>query len=295
MQYSDTDLRSPNTADAFRTHGFKMLEDMAEELSGDLVFPVCFDVSVGLRKLADAPGVSAGRLLALISADPLVCMKLLRLANSLASRTGAPPVRDPGAAIALVGAEKMAVWASRIAARQLLAARSMVDFADHSERLWRHSLTSACAAQVIVETMCPLQIDPGDAMLAALSHDIGAFYMLYRALQYPELRSNPDLVMSLVMQWHEDIGTSVLESLRAPQHIVAAIAHHDLPRAHPETPRTLGDVVYMANLLAGGQSEWLQFECDPTPHQHRKPSERYQQLMPEIEARVAVLRAALLA
>ncbi|GAA5177965.1 HDOD domain-containing protein [Niveibacterium umoris] len=290
MHHSDAPPTSPHTPEAFSAHGFKMLEDMAEELSGDLVFPICFEISVSLRRIADDPVPNAGRLLALISADPLVCLKILRLANAVASREGAPAVRDPGGAIALVGADRIAVWASRIAARQLLAARSMVDFVDHSEHLWRHSLTAACAAQVLAEKMT--RLDPAEAMVAALAHDIGAFYMLYRAVQYPALRGNHDLVLPLVMQWHEDIGTSVLESLRAPRHFVEAIAHHDLPRAQPDTPRTLGDVVYMANLLAGGQPEWQQFEGEPAPLRHEKPAQAYLRLMPEIEARVSALRAA---
>lgn len=37
-------------------------------------------------------------------------------------------------------------------------------------------------------------------MLAGLVHDLGAFYMIYRAAQYPELRIRPDSVKHLILQ-----------------------------------------------------------------------------------------------
>ncbi|MCX9157875.1 HDOD domain-containing protein [Niveibacterium sp. 24ML] len=291
MQYSNNPLSSADTPATFSAHGFKMLEDIADELSGDLCFPICFDISVRLRKLAEGPGVSAGRLLALISAEPLVCLKILRLANAIASHSGAPAVRDPAAAIALVGADKVALWASRIAARQLLAARSMADYATLSDELWRHSITAACAAEVLAEKMT--RLDPREAMLAALVHDIGAFYMLYRAAQYPALRDKPEVLEALVMQWHEDIGVSVLESLRTPRALIEAVTHHDLPRQQPEALRNLADVVYIANLLAGGHPEWLPHEGETEMRRHQQPGRAYQRLMPEIEARVSALKTAL--
>lgn len=50
-------------------------------------------------------------------------------------------------------------------------------------------------------------------MFAGLVHDMGAFYMLYRAVQYEDLRQRPETVKYLIAQWHESLGVSLLGAL----------------------------------------------------------------------------------
>ena len=89
--------------------------------------------------------------------------------------------------------------------------------------------------------------------------NIGVFYLLYRAAEYPEYKENREDLLSLVIGWHESIGESLLAALGIPEHITQAIREHDQLR-HVETPSSLADVLYFANLLAGGNYEWL--GCD---------------------------------
>jgi HD-like signal output (HDOD) protein len=89
-------------------------------------------------------------------------------------------------------------------------------------------------------------------------HDLGAFYMLYRGAQYAEVRERPETLKYLILNWHESIGVSLLNALGLPDEIVEAAIDHDQPRAEPMLAvRTLSDVVYAANALAGGTGEWL--------------------------------------
>ena len=95
-----------------------------------------------------------------------------------------------------------------IAMKQMLMSRSMVDFDELTRKLWEHSLHSAAAAYVLAKRMT--RINPDEAKLAGVVHDLGAFYMLYRALQYPELRKRPERIYS-VSYTHLDVykGQSV--------------------------------------------------------------------------------------
>lgn len=239
---------------------FQMLEDIAKDLAGDVVFPTCFDISVRIRRMLDDPAVSIDQVCSLVSVDPLISTKLLRLANSVAFNPAGVEIRDIKGAVSRLGMKTVCTTAMAIAMRQMLSSREIVGFSAINEGLWMHSLRSASAAHVLAKRLT--RINPDEAFLAGLVHDLGAFYMLYRATQYPELRERPDTVRYLVMQWHESIGVSLLGALGLPQDIVDAAVDHDHLRPAPEPPRSLPEVVYLANLMAGSHFEWLHQDVD---------------------------------
>ncbi|MDP3639413.1 MAG: HDOD domain-containing protein [Azonexus sp.] len=172
---------------------------------------------------------------------------------------------------------------------QLMRARGMADFAEVTHALWDHSIKSAAAARIIAKNMTRLNAD--EAMLAGLIHDLGAFYMLYRATQYEELRHRPDSVKYLIIQWHESIGVSLLNALGIPEEIVEATADHDRIRTTPSPIRNLSDVIYVANMLAGGHFEWLMQDQPDHPEDLNILNEKYGQLQPEIDALVLEMKA----
>jgi HD-like signal output (HDOD) protein len=173
---------------------------------------------------------------------------------------------------------------------QLLRAKGMAEFSELTHALWDHSVKSAAAARVIARSMPRLNAD--EAMLAGLIHDLGAFYMLYRATQYEELRHRPDSVKYLIIQWHESIGVSLLNALGIPEEIVDATVDHDHIRPTPSPIRTLTDVIYVANMLAGGHFEWLMQDQPESPAELAVLEEKYGHLKPEIEALTAEMHAA---
>jgi HD-like signal output (HDOD) protein len=270
---------------------FHMLEDIARELQGEVVFPICFDVAIRLREMIDDERQPLERIIKLITLDPLISARLLRMANSASARAGGGPVRDLRSAISRLGLKTVRTTAMAIAIKQLLRSRDMVDFTDIAHSLWTHSILTASAAHVLARELT--RFNPDEAMFAGLVHDLGAFYMLYRATQYPELRIRPDTVKHLVAQWHESIGVSLLDALEMPAEIVDAVRDHDVLRPLPEKPRTLNDVVYVSNLLAGGGIEFLRQDIDPARLLEHTPGEQYQALMEAIHAHAQELRAAL--
>lgn len=118
-----------------------------------------------------------------------------------------------------------------IAMNQLLRSKDMVLFADFTRLLWEHTLKAAAATSVLARRCT--RINPDEALLAGLVHDLGAFYMLYRAAQYEELRTRPDTVKYLIVQWHESIGVSLLAALGMNEDVVNATIDHDQPRLLP--------------------------------------------------------------
>ena len=261
---------------------FQMLEDIARELAGPVVFPTYFDAAFRLRKELQNPDLPISRIATVVSLEPVIAARLMQLAGSaLYSPDGSAP-RDLQAAIKRLGIEVVRTTALAIAMNQLRRSKETAVFSEFTKVLWDHSLRAAAASRLLARKLT--RISPDEAMLAGLVHDLGAFYMIYRAAQYPELRIRPDSVKHLILQWHESIALTLLVSLGVPEEVVNATADHDQPKPLPETLRTLADVVYLGNLLAGAHVAWSGQTDDPVNEMIVLASERYAELLPDIEA-----------
>jgi len=266
---------------ALNAQRFQMLEDIARELAGEVVFPTYFDAAFRLRKELQNPDLPIPRIASIVGVEPLVAAKLMQLANSALYSPDGSKARDLRAAISRLGVDLVRTTALGIAMGQLMRSKDMVLFSDLTRSLWDHSLKTAAAARLLARTHT--RINPDEALLAGLVHDLGAFYMLYRAAQYPELRARPDTVKYLIIQWHESIGVTLLSALGMPEEIVQATIDHDQPRPAPETVRTLADVVYVGNVLAGTHFEWLYQDYDPDAGDAGIVRKNFADLLPEIE------------
>jgi HD-like signal output (HDOD) protein len=277
------------TGDALSAQRFRMLEDIAQQLTGDVVFPTAFDVVTRLRKALQDPDLSMSRLAEIVELEPLISGRLIGMANSAAFRGRGLEVRSVKVAVTRLGLNLVRSTAMGIAMNQLLRSKDLLPFSDLAERLWQHSLRSAAAAEVIARRMT--NIAPDEALLAGLIHDLGAFYMLYRASQYEELRVRPDTVRHLIIEWHESIGHSLLIALGMPHAIADAVRDHDRPRPVPRPPKNLADLVFVANFMAGGKFEWLSRDADaPAAETIELPNE-YVDLFEEIDKRGKEMRS----
>jgi putative nucleotidyltransferase with HDIG domain len=274
--------------DELKAQRFEMLADIAKELSGEVIFPTYFDAVLRLRKVLQDSSLSITGIAAAVSMEPLIGAKLLHLANSVAFNPAGLEVVDLKSALTRLGVNAVRTTAMSIVMSQLMRAKGMANFAELTHALWDHSIKTAAAARIIAKNLT--RLNPEEAMLAGLIHDLGAFYMLYRATQYEELRHRPDSVRYLIIQWHESIGVSLLNAIGIPEEIVDATVDHDQVRSTPSPIRTLPEVVYVANMLAGGHFEWLMQDQSDYPADLTLLNEKYDYLLPEIDALVVEMR-----
>jgi putative nucleotidyltransferase with HDIG domain len=274
--------------DELKAQRFEMLADIAKELSGEVIFPTYFDAVLRLRKVLQDSSLSIIEIAAAVSMEPLIGAKLLHLANSVAFNPAGLEVVDLKSALTRLGVNAVRTTAMSIVMSQLMRAKGMANFAELTHALWDHSIKTAAAARIIAKNLT--RLNPEEAMLAGLIHDLGAFYMLYRATQYEELRHRPDSVRYLIIQWHESIGVSLLNAIGIPEEIVDATVDHDQVRPTPSPIRSLPEVVYVANMLAGGHFEWLMQGQSDYPADLTLLNEKYDYLLPEIDALVVEMR-----
>ncbi len=277
------------TADNTPIH-FKILDQIARDLSGDVNFPTCLDAAVLIRNTLRDPQADLARVVQVVGVEPLISSKLLRIANSVVYNPSGWPITDLGTAIGRLGFEVVRTTSLAVAMDQMLKSRHL-SFEHIGHKAWEHSLEVAAIARVLARRLG--RVNPDEAMLAGLVHDIGVFYLLFRAGDYPEYRGDEAALLELLRGWHESIGESLLHLLGLPEEIADAISEHD-HLSDVGTPCSIRDVLYFANLLAGSDQEWL--PADITPEQltaREADRERYAEFVAEAEADIQELRATL--
>ncbi|HMW19245.1 MAG TPA: HDOD domain-containing protein [Accumulibacter sp.] len=233
---------------------FQLLQDIARDLSGEVVsFPTFLDITFQVRTALKKPDLSIDQLGTLISAEPLMSTKIIRLANSAAMNSSGKAVVDLNTAISRVGIEAVRSISFAVAMEQLLNSKKMAPFEALSRRLWEHTMEVAAMARVIARRLT--RINPDEAMFAGLVHDIGVFYLLSRAVNFPLLVDDHVELQQLLVEWHDHIGHALLTAMGLPDALLVAVQEHEQDRPGG-TFKNVGDVLYIANQLANLHLSW---------------------------------------
>lgn len=270
---------------------FRILEDIARDLSGDVNFPTCLDAAILVRNTLKNPFANLQQVVQAIGVEPLISSKLLRLANSAAINPGGQRIADLGTAIGRLGFDIVRTTSLAVAMDQMLKSRHLSGYDAISRQTWEYSIQVAAIARVLARHLG--RVNPDQAMLTGLVHNIGVFYLMYRAAEYPEYRNNEPAMIELLIGWHEGIGESLLHILGVPTQITDAVRDQNQMR-NVETPCSLADILYFAKLLADGKPLWQQ-AClngdDAAAEEENR--QRYADLLHEAEEDILDLRAAL--
>lgn len=274
---------------------FKILEDVAKDLSGDKVsFPTFLDITFQVRTALKNPNLNVEQLAQLLSAEPLVSAKIISMSNSVAMNPGGRAVADVKTAINRVGMEAVRTVSFAVAMEQLLKSKNMQPFEGLSQRLWEHTVHVAALCRLLARKQT--RINPDEAMFAGLVHDIGVFYLLSRAANFPELISDKTELHELLVQWHDNIGHALLAAMGQPDEVLKAVQEHEVERQVREL-RTLSDVLYVANKVANTMTSWrdpaFAAAVDTSALSELFDAEALQQLLDETDEEVASLKSAL--
>lgn len=229
--------------------GFEFIEGLAKELSSkNLIFPTSLNATMRIRSALNDPDASVNKVAHIVGAEPVLSAQLLRLANSAATRTGGRQITELQTAITRLGFSMVRNVAISVGMRQLSQAQEKGGMPQEVEALWKHSIFVAATSFVLAKKLT--RLNPDEAMLAGLLHDIGAFYILTRAKNYPELFADKEVLQDVIHQWHAEIGEAILESWEIPEEIQTASKEHESFDRANSGPPDLTDVIMVANILA---------------------------------------------
>ena len=270
---------------------FRILEDIARDLSGDVNFPTCLDAAILVRNALKDPFASTEQVVQVIGIEPLIASKLLRLANSVSYNPAGDQVSNLKIVIQRLGFDVVRTTSLAVAMDQMLKSRNLAAYDHIARTTWEHSLRVAAIARVLARHLG--RVSPEKAMLTGLVHNIGIFYLLYRAAEYPEYRNDEPAMIELLAGWHEGIGESLLHILGLPAAITDAVRDQShLTRV--ETACTISDVLYFAIVLAGDGLVWQNSPIDAEEEARREADrDRSTDILQEAEADIVELRAAL--
>jgi putative nucleotidyltransferase with HDIG domain len=249
-QVQRSDAGTPGrTRDAeFDSRAFRFLQEIASDLSGDgISFPTFIDATVKIRQALNDPDVDAERVARVVSGEPVLAAKLVRMANSVALNPSGKRVADVKNAVMRIGLKSVKATAVAVAMQQVRDSKDLAPFAAKAEQVWRHSLDVAAIAYVLARAQT--SISPDEALFAGLVHDIGRFYLMSRATKYPELADHHDEVQTIIDDWHPAIGQAIVQALELSEAVVAAVADHEIS-TYRLPPKSLVDLVTLANLAA---------------------------------------------
>lgn len=274
---------------------FQILEDIAKDLSGDEVtFPTFLDITFQVRTALKNPNLSVEQLAKLVGAEPLMSAKIIRMANSVALNPSGREVADVKSAIVRVGMEAVRTISFAVAMEQLLKSKQMQIFEGLSHKLWEHTAHVAALCRVLARKLAKINGD--EAMFAGLVHDLGVFYLLSRAANFPDLIADKPELHSLLVGWHDNIGHALLSALGQPESIVVAVQEHETERAVTEI-KNLSDVLYVANKIANRASSWrdpdLDEPVDTSMLESIFDAETLQEIIDESDEEVQSLKVAL--
>lgn len=239
---------------------FKILEDIARDLSGsEITFPTFLDITFQVRAALKDPNLNVDQLAKLVGAEPLMSAKIIRMANSVAMNPSGREVGDVKTAIVRVGMEAVRTVSFAVAMEQLLKSKQMQPFEGLSKRLWEHTSHVAALCRVLARKIAKINGD--EAMFTGLVHDLGVFYLMSRAANFPELIADRAELHALLVGWHDNIGHALLSALGSPEPVLLAVQEHETEREIVAV-KTLSDVVYVANKIANRTSSWREPEFD---------------------------------
>lgn len=226
-----------------RTEALKIICDQARQ--GDLTFPTGLDVSLKILRALDDPDCHTNLAARLILGEPLLTARIVAVANSAVYKHSGQKITDLRSAISRIGLGTTRALTTAIATRQMAGAPTYPALRIASTRLWEHTAHVAALAHVIARRVTHQNAET--ALFAGIVHEIGGFYLISRAKDFP------GLIEGEPAEWAEhaeaEIGRAILNQLAIPEPVIGAIesmwaGYLALP------PASLGDTLLLANDLS---------------------------------------------
>lgn len=222
----------------------QMLEDKIE--SNQLVLPSMPDVFLQVKKIIDSPSSNIGNVAKVIARDPSLTARILKVANNALYR-GNHEITNLQQAVSRMGLQLTRTLVTSHSITQLFI-QPKEPFKTFFNNLQTHSTEVSAHAYAISKNFS--KINPDDALLAGLVHNIGYLPMASCITSFPEVKDDPGLLIEVMGKVHTKVGEMILNSWSFPQHIIdAAIYYVDQFRSGSATV-DLTDIVIIAGLNA---------------------------------------------
>src|SRR5690606_10879211 len=215
---------SPGAAYTFVERLAKDLQDAHFELPA---FP---EAVLRVQRALQSSKTSAADIVTILSSDPGLAARVLRVANSAAFKPASSEITDLRAAVSRLGFNMVRTIAMEYAMRQLrrrktLSAAALAEI----DSISSDSLRVASLCYVVAKHYTRVNAD--QALLAGLLHGLGRLYVVMRAEEMAETATID--IREVAASWQATIGKAILESWGLPEPLQHAVEHQD---DHEQSP-----------------------------------------------------------
>jgi putative nucleotidyltransferase with HDIG domain len=207
-----------------------------------------------LVSLLDQPDAGNDDVVEVLKNDSVLTAKLLRACNSPAVGL-VEPVTSVDQAVLILGHNQILQMVTALAFGGAMSVE-LPGYAIESEELWRHSLTAAWSAEIIVKSGIVIG-EPSAAFTVGMLHDIGKLVIAQFLSDESQAAIRARIATGLASVEaereilgtdHAEVGACLLYLWRLPEEIVEAVSNHHHPAFEPELK--LSAVAHVANCLA---------------------------------------------
>jgi HD-like signal output (HDOD) protein len=184
--------------------GFGFVERLAQDLRDQhMELPGFPEAVLRIQRALQSADTSTDDIVRILSSEPALAARLLKIANSAEFRRMDQDVTDLRKAVSRMGFNMVRSVAVAFAMRQLRRKDSYTPAAQKElEQAWKESLEIAAACFVIAKRFT--RLNPDQALLTGLLHVLGRLYIIMRSKEAEELSEAE--FREVVNSWHASIG-----------------------------------------------------------------------------------------
>lgn len=225
----------------------RILQQLEEKIkSNQLVLPSMPDVFLQVKKIVDDPSSNMGNIAKVITRDPSLAARILKIANNALYR-GNQEITNLQLAVSRMGLQLIKTLVTSHSITQMFNQPKGI-LKPFFSQLQSHSTEVSAHAYAIAKNYSKL--NPDDALLAGLVHNIGYLPMAKCVESFPEVESNPELLIEIMGKVHTQVGKMILESWSFPKNIIDASVYYVEQFRTGEATLDLTDIVIIAGLNA---------------------------------------------
>lgn len=222
----------------------KFLDQLLEDIEKDkLDLPALPKIALDVRQSLDNPNSSLADVAKIITKDAALSARMIHIANSPLLRTSQTIETIEMAVMRMGGSMIRNMVTSMLMAQMYTTTSDITD--KRLRKVWKHSTEVAAISHALATQFTDLQ--PDQALLAGLVHDIGVLPILSRAEEHVELLADDEALNRIIETVHCTIGGEILRRWSFPEELVLVAEEHENFSRNSEVVDYV-DVVTVANL-----------------------------------------------
>lgn len=196
-----------------------LLTILVDRINNDtLVLPTLPEVAVKVRQAADNPEVNLTKMSDVISQDPALSARMIKVANS-AIMGRSVKVSNLHQAVTRIGLRQIKNIVTAMAMEQLFVSNNEL-IKGYMGKAWQKTLTVACHSISLMEFYLlnnkHTSLNRDSITLAALVYNIGVLPILTEAERHPEVFANPSFLAHAIQKLSGKVGSSIMNAWAFP-------------------------------------------------------------------------------